>query len=97
MRLIASVAEWNNPDIIILPGTKNTTDDLQWLKQTGLADVIGQAAQGGAYVVGICGGYQMLGKELYDPDGIESTYERSEGLGLLPIHTTFQAGNGRYV
>ncbi|MED0670917.1 cobyric acid synthase [Aneurinibacillus aneurinilyticus] len=92
MRLIASVAEWNNPDIIILPGTKNTTDDLQWLKQTGLADVIGQAAQGGAYVVGICGGYQMLGKELYDPDGIESTYERSEGLGLLPIHTTFQAG-----
>jgi adenosylcobyric acid synthase len=92
VRLIASAAEWNNPDIIILPGTKNTTDDLQWLKRSGLAELIIQAAQSGAYVAGICGGYQMLGKELHDPEGVESTYEHSEGLGLLPLHTTFLVG-----
>jgi adenosylcobyric acid synthase len=92
IRLIASAAEWNNPDVVVLPGTKNTTDDLRWLKQTGLAELIRQASDNGAYVVGICGGYQMLGKELHDPDGVESTHRHSQGLGLLPIHTTFHAG-----
>ncbi|MED0675556.1 cobyric acid synthase [Aneurinibacillus thermoaerophilus] len=92
VRLIGSAAEWNHPDIVILPGTKNTTDDLLWLKQTGLADLICEAAQSGTHVVGICGGYQMLGKKLFDPDRVESNHLESEGLGLLPIHTTFRAG-----
>jgi adenosylcobyric acid synthase len=92
VRLVASAAEWNDPDIIILPGTKNTTDDLLWLKETGLAERIVQAVQNGAYVTGICGGYQMLGRSLYDPDGVESTHLETDGLGLLPIHTTFRAG-----
>ncbi|MFT9849091.1 cobyric acid synthase [Aneurinibacillus sp. REN35] len=92
IRLIASAAEWNHPDMIVLPGTKNTTDDLQWLKQTGLAELIVEAVRNGAHIVGICGGYQMLGRELHDPNGIESTHFYSEGLGLLPIQTTFSAG-----
>ncbi|MBN6186771.1 cobyric acid synthase [Aneurinibacillus sp. BA2021] len=92
VRLIASASEWNRPDVVILPGTKNTTDDLEWLKQTGLAELIAEAAQNGAHIVGICGGYQMLGRALHDPDGVESSLPYSEGLGLLPIQTTFSAG-----
>ncbi|WCN38288.1 cobyric acid synthase [Aneurinibacillus uraniidurans] len=92
VRLLASVAEWNNPDIIIIPGTKNTTDDFLWLTETGLAAKIQEAAQAGAHVVGICGGYQMLGTTLLDPDGVESVHAEVEGLSLLPLVTTFQAG-----
>ena len=89
IHLIQSLAEWIDPDIIILPGTKNTTDDLLWLKKTGLGSLIQQAVQNGAYVVGICGGYQMLSETLLDPQLVESVHERVDGLGLLPITTTF--------
>ncbi len=92
VRLVASAAEWKNPDIIIIPGTKNTIDDLEWLEQTGLAALIQESARRGAYVAGICGGYQMLGQTLHDPDKVESDREESRGLGLLAIHTAFQEG-----
>ncbi|WP_027417605.1 cobyric acid synthase [Aneurinibacillus terranovensis] len=92
VRLVSSLADWKAADVIIIPGTKNTTDDLHWLKTTGIAAFIREAANEGRCVVGICGGYQMLGLTLHDPDGIESNHAKMNGLGLLPIHTTFQAG-----
>lgn len=79
------------PDWVILPGTKNTTADLTFLRESGLADVITELAQRGRMVTGICGGYQMLGRWLRDPAGYEGTPGTYPGLGLLPISTTFQA------
>jgi len=78
-------------DIIILPGTKATLDDLLELRRNGCAQAIQRAHRQGRMVVGICGGYQMLGQTISDPDGIEGTIARLPGLGLLPIHTTMTA------
>ena len=75
-------------DIIILPGTKATLDDLLELRRNGCAQAIQRAHRDGKMVVGICGGYQMLGQMVSDPDGIEGTIASLPGLGLLPIHTT---------
>ena len=74
---------------IILPGSKNTLQDLGWLRQTGLAAAIQQAAQRGVPIVGICGGYQMLGQSLSDPNGYAGLAGEVPGLGLLPITTEF--------
>ncbi len=76
------------PDFIILPGTKNTMADLQWMRSTGFADAVVDAAARGIPVLGICGGYQMLGKYLHDPEGIEQRGSLP-GLGLLPCETVF--------
>ena len=75
-------------DIIILPGTKATLDDLLELRRNGCAQAIVRAHRDGHTVVGICGGYQMLGQTVSDPDGLEGTVASLPGLGLLPIHTT---------
>ena len=75
-------------DIIILPGTKATLDDLMELRRNGCAQAIIRAHRDGRTVVGICGGYQMLGQMVNDPDGIEGTVASLPGLGLLPIQTT---------
>lgn len=75
-------------DIIILPGTKTTLDDLLELRRNGCAQAIQRAHREGKTVVGICGGYQMLGQTISDPDGIEGDIPSLPGLGLLPIHTT---------
>ncbi len=75
-------------DIIILPGTKSTLDDLLELRRNGCAQAILRAHREGKTIVGICGGYQMLGQTIYDPEGIEGTITSLPGLGLLPIHTT---------
>jgi len=80
--------ELGNPDMIILPGTKNTMTDLGWLRACGLADAILRAAKGGTPILGVCGGYQMLGRSLSDPDGTELRGELP-GLGLLPVDTVF--------
>ncbi|MCR4922089.1 MAG: cobyric acid synthase [Bacteroidaceae bacterium] len=80
-----------NADIVILPGTKATLDDLCALRRDGLAQAIIDAHRDGKTIVGICGGFQMLGLTVNDPDGIEGGIESLPGLGLLPIHTTMTA------
>ena len=83
-----NVSDISRADIIILPGTKATLDDLLELRRNGCAQAIQRAHRDGKTVVGICGGYQMLGLSVEDPDGIEGTVATLPGLGLLPIHTT---------
>jgi len=78
-------------DIIILPGTKSTLDDLMELRRNGCAQAIQRAHRDGKKVVGICGGYQMLGQTIDDPDGIEGSITSLPGLGLLPVRTTMTA------
>lgn len=78
-------------DIIILPGTKVTLDDLLELRRNGCAQAIIRAHRNGRIVVGICGGYQMLGQTVSDPDGIEGDIPSLPGLGLLPINTVMTA------
>jgi adenosylcobyric acid synthase len=77
-------------DFIFLPGTKNTIADLEWLKAQGLAAWILDEHRRGAKVIGICGGFQMLGETICDPDAMESASSEATGLGLLPIHTVMQ-------
>lgn len=79
------------PDLLLLPGSKSTVADLAYLKSSGLAGYIHRCHTGGAKIIGLCGGYQMLGKELLDPDRVESTLLSMEGLGLLDTMTTFEA------
>ena len=83
-----NVSDISRADIIILPGTKATLDDLLELRRNGCAQAIIRAHRDGKMVIGICGGYQMLGQTISDPDGIEGTIASLPGLGLLPIHTT---------
>lgn len=80
-----------NPDLIILPGSKSTIADLTAIKESGMADEILAAHQRGTSIFGICGGYQMLGKEIIDEIGSESNIEKIEGLGLLPLVTKFES------
>lgn len=77
-------------DIVILPGSKNTIDDLIFLRKSGFADSIRNAHNKGKTVVGICGGYQMLGKEVSDPYAVEGIVEYMPGLGLLPVSTVIE-------
>lgn len=83
----------NNPadieeaDIIILPGSKSTIDDLYHLRRNGMAEAIVKARRRGITVLGICGGYQMMGQSVEDPDGLEGDITNMPGLSLLPIHT----------
>ena len=86
-----NVADISRADITILPGTKSTLDDLLELRRNGCAQAIQRAHRDGKMVIGICGGYQMLGQTIEDPDGIEGTIACLPGLGLLPIHTTMTA------
>ena len=83
-----NTSDISRADIIILPGTKATLDDLLELRRNGCAQAIIRAHRDGRTIVGICGGYQMLGEMVSDPDGIEGTIASLPGLGLLPIRTT---------
>ena len=78
------------PDALILPGSKSTTSDLAYLRSSGLDRYIAKCHQARVPITGICGGYQMLGTELLDLDGVESAVSRVEGLGLLQIMTRFE-------
>jgi len=88
---ITRASEVKDADIVILPGTKNTIEDLNWLKQQGIADEIVRHARKGGMVIGICGGYQMLGEMLHDPHHVESRIPEIAGLGLLNLEVTFEA------
>jgi len=83
-----NTSDLQRADIIILPGTKATLDDLLELRRNGCAQTIVRAHRDGKMVVGICGGYQMLGQTVSDPNGIEGSISSLPGLGLLPISTT---------
>jgi adenosylcobyric acid synthase len=83
-----NVSDIGRADIIILPGTKATLDELSELRRNGCAQAIIRAHRDGKTVVGICGGYQMLGQTVSDPDGIEGPIACLPGLGLLPVSTT---------
>ena len=89
VRYVRRASELEGADIILLPGTKNTIEDLNWLKQHGLADEIIRHARRGGMVMGICGGYQMLGERLFDPNHTESRIPEMAGLGLLNFDATF--------
>jgi adenosylcobyric acid synthase len=89
VRYIDSPEMLGHPHAVILPGSKSTIADLAWLCRQYLDSAIRQYAQSGGAVVGICGGYQMLGNSISDPDHTESSLDRADGLGLLPIDTTF--------
>ena len=88
LRYVSSVRELGNPDMIIIPGTKNTIGDLKWLRQSGLEASILKKANDGTVVFGICGGYQILGKNLSDPLGVEDGGD-VPGMGLLDAETVF--------
>lgn len=90
VRFVGNAHEFGLPDLVIIPGTKSTLGDLAWLRDRGLADAIVQASRAGCPVLGICGGYQMLGRRIVDSDGVESIGE-VDGLGLLPVSTIFAA------
>jgi adenosylcobyric acid synthase len=77
-------------DIVILPGSKNTVDDLEALRRSGLADEILESRRRGATVVGLCGGYQMLGRWVRDPHGVESLRREARGLDLLDVETVME-------
>ena len=77
--------------MIVLPGTKNTIGDLRWLRERGLDQAIRAAALRGALIIGVCGGYQMLGERLSDPSGVAGDAGDEPGLGLLPVATEFYA------
>ncbi len=89
LRYVSHPYELGDPDIIILPGTKNTIDDLRKIKKDGMAEVIKNKAASGTCIFGICGGYQMLGRKISDPYGTESGGSE-EGLGLLPVDTVLE-------
>jgi adenosylcobyric acid synthase len=95
-RLFSNI-EWvdepvqRNFQAVFLPGTKNTIEDLQWLREGGLCEWLVEQHKRGARIVGICGGYQMLGMEIADPDHLESSAKSVDGLGLLPVRTVLHS------
>jgi adenosylcobyric acid synthase len=96
VRYVRSSAALGCPHAVIVPGTKSTVADLLWLQEQGLATAIQTLAAAGTAVVGICGGYQMLGRTIRDPQGIESLRPQVAGLGLLPVETVFEPAKATY-
>jgi len=90
VRYVGRTAEFGDPDLVVIPGSKTTVADLGWLRAQGLDAQITAARRGGTPIIGICAGYQILGEGLLDPDGVESAVRQSRGLGLLPTTTTFR-------
>ena len=94
LRYVSRTTELGAPDLIILPGTKSTMDDLRWLRESGLEAAALKHVNGGGALIGICGGYQMLGSIIRDPDGVESGGEL-RGMELLPTETVFMGEKTR--
>ena len=94
LRYVKRPSELKNPDMIILPGTKNTMGDLKWLRMSGLEAKILKAASNGCIIFGICGGFQMLGESLEDPDGAEEGGSMA-GMGLIAMDTVFKSEKTR--
>jgi adenosylcobyric acid synthase len=96
VRYIDAHQELGQPDAVIIPGTKSTMADLAWLKSQKLDETIRRLADQGAAIIGICGGYQMLGERIADPQHIEGADDEVPGLGLLPVETTFSGEKSTY-
>ena len=94
VRYVMRASELGNPDMLLLPGTKSTISDLQWLRECGLEAAIKKLAAQNTLIVGICGGYQMLGARIVDTEGSEGGGSIA-GMGLLPVHTEFAAEKHR--
>lgn len=90
VRYVERVGDLGQPEMIILPGTKSTIADLRWLRQCGLEAAIQKAAAAGTLVFGVCGGYQMLGRQIADPEQVEAAgITQISGMGLLEMDTVF--------
>lgn len=90
LRYVSNVRELGEPDVIIIPGTKSTIRDMEWLRATGLEAKLMQKHHAGKLIIGICGGYQMLGERIIDEKGAETGFgTETKGLGLLPVVTEF--------
>lgn len=89
VRFLTVPEEVRDADLVILPGSKSTMSDLEWLRSAGFDEVIRNRAKNGKPVLGLCGGCQMLGESIHDPDGVESATEYGEALNLLPLKTRF--------
>lgn len=89
IRWIDTAFDFGNPDAVILPGSKNTAEDLLFLRKSGIADRLMEHVQHGGSLAGICGGYQMMGERLLDPDHVESGQRELAGLGFFPMETVF--------
>ena len=94
VRYVTSPTQLRSPDLIVLPGTKSTIADLLWLRQCGLEAAISHAHASGTPVMGICGGYQMLGRRIVDASGVEGG-GAVNGMGILPVETVFAAEKHR--
>lgn len=90
VRFVEQPNELAGTDLVVLPGSKSTISDLGWLRRTGIAAAIVDRAARGEPILGLCGGCEMLGREVLDPERVESGDAAAEGLGLLPIVTRFQ-------
>ena len=88
VRYVDNMRELHHPDMIILPGSKNTMADLRWMRENGLEAMVKKKAED-IPVIGICGGYQMLGEAICDPDEVEEG-DQMQGMGLLPVSTSLQ-------
>ena len=94
VRYVEQASGLGAPDLIVLPGTKSTMVDLGWMRQNGLEAAVRKLAAAGTPVLGVCGGYQMLGQTLRDPEGVEQKGEM-RGMGLLPCETEFTPSKAR--
>ena len=88
LRYVKHPRDLHSPDMIILPGTKNTMGDLIWMRESGMEAAVLKEASRGKLIFGVCGGYQMLGENLSDPHGVEAG-GTMRGIGLLPVDTVF--------
>ena len=96
VRFVDKAENIGKPDLLIIPGTKNTIGDLTFLKERGIFGKIIELSRQGTMTIGICGGYQMLGKQINDPHHVESSEDGIQGLGLLETVTTFSREKQTY-
>ncbi len=90
VRFVSDAQHFGVPHLVILPGSKSTAADLGWVRRSGIADALHTARDRGTAIIGICGGYQMLGMRLVDDHGVESADPLTAGLSLLPVTTHFE-------
>ena len=91
LRYVDSPGRIDSPDLIVIPGSKTTVADLEWMRQTDLDRSVSAHRGAGRPVIGLCGGYQMLGRTILDPRKVESDRLQTDGLGLLPVKTVFES------